>query len=35
MAVKLADEELERLEEAFPRGVTAGDRYANMSTVNR
>jgi aryl-alcohol dehydrogenase-like predicted oxidoreductase len=33
--VKLADEELERLEEAFPRGVTAGDRYANMSTVNR
>jgi hypothetical protein len=25
----------ERLEETFPRGVTAGDRYANMSTVNR
>jgi aryl-alcohol dehydrogenase-like predicted oxidoreductase len=33
--VELADEEFERLEEAFPRGVTAGDRYANMSSVNR
>jgi aryl-alcohol dehydrogenase-like predicted oxidoreductase len=35
LGVKLADDELERLEEAFPRGVTAGDRYANMSSVNR
>ena len=30
--VQLTEEELARLEEAFP---TAGDRYENMSTVNR
>jgi aryl-alcohol dehydrogenase-like predicted oxidoreductase len=33
--VQLTPEELDRIELAFPRGVTAGDRYADMSTVNR
>jgi aryl-alcohol dehydrogenase-like predicted oxidoreductase len=32
--VELSEEELARLDEAAPVGVTAGDRYANMSTVN-
>ena len=31
----LSADDLVRLEEAFPKGATAGDRYANMSTVNR
>jgi aryl-alcohol dehydrogenase-like predicted oxidoreductase len=31
----LTAEELARLEEAFPKGATAGDRYPDMSTVNR
>jgi aryl-alcohol dehydrogenase-like predicted oxidoreductase len=34
-AVELTREEVERLDEAFPRGAAAGDRYADMSTVNR
>ena len=33
--IELTDEELERLEQAFPAGVAAGDRYPDMSTVNR
>ncbi len=33
--VALSDAELARLEEAFPVGAAAGDRYASMSTVNR
>jgi aryl-alcohol dehydrogenase-like predicted oxidoreductase len=33
--IELAEDELERLEEAFPKGATAGDRYADMSAVNR
>jgi aryl-alcohol dehydrogenase-like predicted oxidoreductase len=33
--VELTAEELERLERAFPAGVAAGDRYPDMSTVNR
>jgi aryl-alcohol dehydrogenase-like predicted oxidoreductase len=33
--IKLTDEDLQRLDEAAPAGATAGDRYANMSTVNR
>lgn len=33
--IKLTDEDLQRLDEAAPAGTTAGDRYANMSTVNR
>jgi len=35
LEVELSDDDLERLEEAFPQGVAAGDRYPNMSTVNR
>jgi aryl-alcohol dehydrogenase-like predicted oxidoreductase len=31
----LTEDELERLDEAFAPGATAGDRYADMSTVNR
>jgi aryl-alcohol dehydrogenase-like predicted oxidoreductase len=33
--VELTVEELERLERAFPAGAAAGDRYPDMSTVNR
>jgi aryl-alcohol dehydrogenase-like predicted oxidoreductase len=33
--VELTEDELQRLDEAFPPGVTAGDRYGDMSTVNR
>jgi aryl-alcohol dehydrogenase-like predicted oxidoreductase len=32
--IKLSAEELALLDEAFPVGATAGDRYANMGTVN-
>ena len=31
----LSAEELERLDEAFPPGVTSGDRYPDMSSVHR
>ncbi|HYC60372.1 MAG TPA: aldo/keto reductase [Thermoanaerobaculia bacterium] len=33
--VKLSEEELQRIDEVAPKGVTAGDRYPDMSTVNR
>jgi hypothetical protein len=33
--VELTPEELDRIESAFPKGATAGDRYPDMSTVNR
>jgi aryl-alcohol dehydrogenase-like predicted oxidoreductase len=33
--VHLTDDEIARLEAAFPHGITSGDRYENMSTVNR
>jgi aryl-alcohol dehydrogenase-like predicted oxidoreductase len=33
--IELSDDDLRRLEEAFPRGVAAGDRYPDMATVNR
>jgi aryl-alcohol dehydrogenase-like predicted oxidoreductase len=33
--IELTQEEIERLERAFPVGATAGDRYPDMSTVNR
>jgi aryl-alcohol dehydrogenase-like predicted oxidoreductase len=33
--VELTGADLERLDEAFPSGAAAGDRYADMSTVNR
>lgn len=35
LRVHLTPEDLRRLEAVFPLGATAGDRYANMSTVNR
>jgi len=33
--VELTGDDLQRLEAAFPKGATAGDRYADMSAVNR
>jgi aryl-alcohol dehydrogenase-like predicted oxidoreductase len=33
--VQLSDDDLRRLDEAFPLGVAAGDRYSNMGTVDR
>src|SRR5579862_7089342 len=33
--IELTTEELERLEEAFPQGAAAGDRYPDMSTIDR
>ena len=31
--IELSDEQLATLEELFPPGVTAGDRYADMAAV--
>jgi aryl-alcohol dehydrogenase-like predicted oxidoreductase len=33
--VDLTADDLARIEEAFPKGATSGDRYPDMSTVNR
>ncbi len=33
--VELSGEDLERIEAAFPKGATAGERYPDMSSVNR
>jgi aryl-alcohol dehydrogenase-like predicted oxidoreductase len=33
--VRLTDDELKAIDDAFPVGATAGDRYPDMSTVNR
>lgn len=33
--IKLTEEDLTRLDKAAPKGVTAGDRYPDMSTVNK
>lgn len=33
--VQLSDDELRRIDEVAPKGITAGDRYPDMSTVNR
>jgi aryl-alcohol dehydrogenase-like predicted oxidoreductase len=33
--VELTAEELEQLEQAFPQGAAAGDRYPDMSTIDR
>jgi aryl-alcohol dehydrogenase-like predicted oxidoreductase len=33
--VTLQPDDLDRLEQAFPKGAAAGDRYADMSAVNR
>jgi aryl-alcohol dehydrogenase-like predicted oxidoreductase len=35
LEVGLTEDDLERLEEAFPKGATSGDRYSDMSAVNR
>jgi aryl-alcohol dehydrogenase-like predicted oxidoreductase len=35
LKVELTDDELRQLDEAFPAGVAAGDRYPDMSSVNR
>ena len=32
--VELTGEELDRIEAAFPKGATAGERYADMSTID-
>jgi hypothetical protein len=32
--VELTADDLARIEEAFPKGATAGERYADMSSVN-
>jgi aryl-alcohol dehydrogenase-like predicted oxidoreductase len=32
--IELTDDELARLEEAFPKGVTSGERYADMSSID-
>ena len=33
--VELSEDDLRRLDEAFPRGAAAGDRYADMSSIGR
>ncbi|MBV8942775.1 MAG: aldo/keto reductase, partial [Solirubrobacterales bacterium] len=33
--IRLSDEDLRRLDEAAPAGATAGDRYPDMSGINR
>jgi aryl-alcohol dehydrogenase-like predicted oxidoreductase len=33
--IRLTAAELDRLDEAFPPGATAGDRYPDMSSVHR
>jgi len=33
--VELTEEELERLEQAFPQGAAAGERYPDMSSIDR
>jgi aryl-alcohol dehydrogenase-like predicted oxidoreductase len=33
--ITLDDEELQRLDEAFPPGAAAGERYADMSSIGR
>jgi aryl-alcohol dehydrogenase-like predicted oxidoreductase len=35
MDVELTPEELDRLEQAFPQGAAAGDRYSDMSSIDR
>ena len=35
LEVRLSEEELQRIESLAPRGVVAGERYPDMSTVNR
>jgi aryl-alcohol dehydrogenase-like predicted oxidoreductase len=35
LEVNLTEEDLRRIDEAFPKGATAGNRYPDMSVVNR
>lgn len=35
VGVTLTSEDLQRLDEAAPKGATAGERYPDMSTINR
>jgi aryl-alcohol dehydrogenase-like predicted oxidoreductase len=35
VGITLSDEELKRIEEAAPKGAASGERYPDMSTVNR
>jgi aryl-alcohol dehydrogenase-like predicted oxidoreductase len=35
LEVELSGDDLARLEEAFPQGAASGDRYADMSTIDR
>ena len=35
LAMRLTPSDLDRLDLAFPLGIAAGARYADMSTVNR
>ena len=35
LEVELSDDDIDRIEQAFPKGAAAGDRYPDMSTVNR
>lgn len=35
LEIDLSDDELRRIDEVAPKGATAGDRYADMSTVNK
>jgi aryl-alcohol dehydrogenase-like predicted oxidoreductase len=35
LEVELSDDDLRRMDEAFPPGAAAGDRYPDMGTVNR
>jgi aryl-alcohol dehydrogenase-like predicted oxidoreductase len=35
LEVKLSEDDLRRIDDVAPRGVAAGDRYPDMSTVNR
>jgi aryl-alcohol dehydrogenase-like predicted oxidoreductase len=32
--IELTDDDLRRLDEAAPKGATAGDRYPDMSTID-
>jgi hypothetical protein len=32
--VELTEDDLARIEEAVPKGATAGDRYADMSAID-
>ena len=34
LAIELTDDDLERIDDAAPLGVAAGDRYADMSTID-